>query len=494
MMESTSSSSLSSGDGQPGANRRTSLNEEGLARREPLDGDSSEESLSSTSESDPEPENWMEDDPPLPANADSLSAQDLVARVGGSDQVGLEVFLNGRTPVGEAYKSVGLKLDKVQLMEMEHLEFAVDIDSVIAMTRKLDLERAEMSVVLSSAHDDFSGLHMTIARRTEEGRSILVPMRKLHRVHLLNLCRHHHAEQRLYVVYPRVNRLCGVPLEEEKYRLLSRVLFPAVKEVCLGLLEGGAALFAQFPDPATSWANRVDELGRRTTRTVAMPNAASGPMAEQLCRLLDMEEAIDSEREYFFVIVGMDLKNSDIRRQVTVDQTLSVEALRTGGFWESFQQVTGIGRSVLPGIFREGEPYPMHASATSPPRTFPVDVPEFLSVDVALTAHPAFSRGEEQENIFWSRDVIEEVEEHLNRKIGRRELDTFCLTHDIAGFRKELGVGVRIAGFPAVYIQVSCLGTVSAIGKWALKIQIAVLLGVPHKPRGDGWKRNKFFP
>ncbi|MEO1603650.1 MAG: hypothetical protein AAFU49_24975, partial [Pseudomonadota bacterium] len=75
----------------------------------------------------------MEDDPPLPANADSLSAQDLVARVGGSDQVGLEVFLNGRTPVGEAYKSVGLKLDKVQLMEMVDLEFAVDIDSVIAM-------------------------------------------------------------------------------------------------------------------------------------------------------------------------------------------------------------------------------------------------------------------------------------------------------------------------------------------------------------------------
>ena len=53
---------------------------------------------------------------------------------------------------------------------------------------------------------------------------------------------------------------------------------------------------------------------------------------------------------------------------------------------------------------------------------------------------------------------------------------------------------MRTAGFPAVYIQVSCLGTVSAIGNWALKIQIVLLLGVPHKPRGDGWKRNKFLP
>lgn len=93
----------------------------------------------------------------------------------------------------------------------------------------------------------------------------------------------------------------------------------------------------------------------------------------------------------------------------------------------------------------------MHSPATHPSRRFLVKTPKFLGIDVALTAHFALSRAQEYGSIFRGGDV----EEELSRRIGLKEQDTFCLMHDAACFRKELGVGVRIAGFLAVCIQIS---------------------------------------
>ena len=62
------------------------------------------------------------------------------------------------------------------LTEMEGLQFAVDVDSVIATTRRLDLNETEMSVMLTTTHDDFSVLNMNVAGRMERERSSLMPM------------------------------------------------------------------------------------------------------------------------------------------------------------------------------------------------------------------------------------------------------------------------------------------------------------------------------
>lgn len=66
------------------------------------------------------------------------------------------------------------------LTEMEDLQFSVDVDSVITTTRRLDLNEAEMSVLLTSTHDDLSSLHMNVTRRTERERSSSTPMRHFH--------------------------------------------------------------------------------------------------------------------------------------------------------------------------------------------------------------------------------------------------------------------------------------------------------------------------